>query len=146
MYRSSLPGVFLGKCVLKIYSKFTGEHPCRSPISVKNTCQSAILKLHFDIEIALRRRCSPINLLHIFRTPFPKNTSGRLLLMAIWSELKSQFLTVNFFKIHILMILLTRNWKDNIYQTSQMINKVNFTSLFTRLKKKIVVYYNLKFR
>ena len=24
--------------------------------------------------------CSPVNLLHIFRTPFPKNTSGRLLL------------------------------------------------------------------
>ena len=24
--------------------------------------------------------CIPVNLLHIFRTPFPKNTSGRLLL------------------------------------------------------------------
>ena len=24
--------------------------------------------------------CSPVNLLHIFRTPFPKNTSGGLLL------------------------------------------------------------------
>ena len=24
--------------------------------------------------------CSPVNLLHIFGTPFPKNTSGRLLL------------------------------------------------------------------
>ena len=32
------------------------------------------------IEIALRHGCSPVNLLHIFRTPFPKNTSGRLLL------------------------------------------------------------------
>ena len=28
------------------------------------------------IEITLRQRCSPVNLLHIFRTPFPKNTSG----------------------------------------------------------------------
>ena len=26
--RSSHPEVFLGKGVLKIYSKFTGEHPC----------------------------------------------------------------------------------------------------------------------
>ena len=32
------------------------------------------------IEIAFRHGCSPINLLHIFRTPFPKNTSGWLLL------------------------------------------------------------------
>ena len=31
------------------------------------------------IEIALRHGCSPVNLLHIFRTPFPKNTSGWLL-------------------------------------------------------------------
>ena len=32
------------------------------------------------IEIALRHGCSPINLLHIFRIPFPKNTSEGLLL------------------------------------------------------------------
>ena len=31
-------------------------------------------KQHFGIG------CSPVNLLHIFRTPFLKNTSGRLLL------------------------------------------------------------------
>ena len=30
--------------------------------------------------IALRHGCSPVNLLHIFRTPFPENTSGGLLL------------------------------------------------------------------
>ena len=33
-------------------------------------------------EIALLRRCSPVNLLHIFRISFPKKTSGRLLLSA----------------------------------------------------------------
>ena len=32
------------------------------------------------IEIALRHGCSPVNLLHIFRTAFPKNTTGELLL------------------------------------------------------------------
>ena len=31
-------------------------------------------------KVAVRHRCSPVNLLHIFRTPFLKNTSGRLLL------------------------------------------------------------------
>ena len=33
--RSSRPEVFLEKGVLKICSKFRGEHPCRSAISVK---------------------------------------------------------------------------------------------------------------
>ena len=35
MIRSSHPEVFLGKGALKICSKFTGEHPCRSAISIK---------------------------------------------------------------------------------------------------------------
>ena len=33
-----------------------------------------------SIEIAFRHGCSPVNLLHISRIPFPKNTSVRLLL------------------------------------------------------------------
>ena len=57
--------MFLGNGVLKICSKFTGEHPCQSVIS---------------IEIAFWHVCSPVNLLHVFRTSFYKNTSGRLLM------------------------------------------------------------------
>ena len=68
--RSSRPKVFLGKGVLKIYSNFTGEHPCRSVISINLLCNF--------IEITFWHRCSPVNLLHIFRTAFPKNTSGWL--------------------------------------------------------------------
>ena len=34
-YRINHPEVFLGKGVLKICSKFTGEHLCRSAISIK---------------------------------------------------------------------------------------------------------------
>ena len=71
-YRSSRPEVYLGKGALKICSEFTGEHPCRSVISIKLLCNF--------IEITLRHWCSPVNLLLIFRTPFLKNTSGRLLL------------------------------------------------------------------
>ena len=59
---------------LKICSKFTGEHPCRSAIS---------------IEIALRHGCPPVNLLHIFRTPFFKDTSGWLLLKNETNYLKT---------------------------------------------------------
>ena len=72
IFRSSRSEVFLRKGVLKTCSKFTEEHPCRSAISIKlqSNC----------IETPLRHRCSPVNLLHIFRKSFPKNTSGRLLL------------------------------------------------------------------
>ena len=46
----------------------TGEHPCRSVVSTK-------MQSNF-IEITLRHGCSPVNLLHIFKTLFSKNTSG----------------------------------------------------------------------
>ena len=68
--------MFLRKGVLKICSKFIGGHPFRSVISIK--LQSSF------IEIALRYGCSPVNLLHPFRTPFPSNTSG-------WLPLKNTF-------------------------------------------------------
>ena len=63
--------VFLGKGILEMCSRFTGEHQWRSLISIK-------LRSNF-VEIILRHGCSPVNLLHIFRTPFYKNTSGLLL-------------------------------------------------------------------
>ena len=39
IFRSSHPKVFLWKGVLKICSKFTGEHTCRSVISIKFLCK-----------------------------------------------------------------------------------------------------------
>ena len=67
--------MFLRKGVLKICSKFTGEHPCPSAISIK-------FQSNF-IEIALQHGNCPVNLLHISRIPFPRNTSGWLLLLVI---------------------------------------------------------------
>ena len=67
--RSNPPEVFSGKAALKICSKFTGEHPCWNNF----------------IEIKLRHGCS-VNMLHIFRTPFPKNTSGKLLLNEVFQS------------------------------------------------------------
>ena len=58
-------------CPVKICSKFRGEHPCRNVIKVKLLCKF--------IEVTPRHWCSPVNLPHIFRTYFPKNTSKRLL-------------------------------------------------------------------
>ena len=68
--RSSPTELFLVKGVLKSDSKFTGEYPCRSLISIKLLCNF--------IENALRHGCSPVSFLHIFRAPFHKNTSGGL--------------------------------------------------------------------
>ena len=81
--RSIRPGVFLVKGVLKKRSKFIGEHPCWSVISIKRQpCRSMILiKLLCNfIEITLRHGCFPVNFLYIFRERFSKNTSWWLLL------------------------------------------------------------------
>ena len=73
LFRSSGTEVFLEKGVLKICSKLTENHLCRSAISVK-----------FQIKITFRhdfsRGSSPVNLPHIFRIPFLKNTPRWLLL------------------------------------------------------------------
>ena len=71
-FRSSHLEVFWRKSVLKICIKFTGEHPCRSAISIKLLCNF--------VETAVRHECSPVNLVHISRRLFPRNTSGWLLL------------------------------------------------------------------
>ena len=66
--RSNDLEVFLGKGVLKICSKFTGEHPCRSAISINLLCNFT--------ETTLRHEWSPVNLLHIFRTLFARTPLG----------------------------------------------------------------------
>ena len=74
--RSSPAEVFSGKGVLKICCNFTGEHPCRSAFLIQLQIKATLLKLHFGMGVS-------VNLLHIFRTSFPKNTSGGLLLKFI---------------------------------------------------------------
>ena len=59
------------KSVLKISSKFTGKQPRRSAISIK--LQSIF------IQFTVQHGCSPVNLLHIFRTFCPSISGGPLL-------------------------------------------------------------------
>ena len=70
--KSSSSYVFSGKGVLKIWSKFTEEHPCQSVTSIKLLCNF--------IKITFWHCCSPVNMLHIFRTPILENTYKGLLL------------------------------------------------------------------
>ena len=103
--RSSRQEVFLRKVVLRICSKFTGEHPYRSAISIK---------LHSNfIEITFRHGCSPVNLLYIFRIPFLKNTSGWLFLKHLKLLLKNE--TRNSVKTDI--SVATYNVLKNFYVT-----------------------------
>ena len=64
--------MFLEKGVLKICSKFIGEYLCQSVIVLKLLCTF--------IEIAIQHERSPVNLLLIFRTTFPRETIGGLVL------------------------------------------------------------------
>ena len=64
-------GVLIKRCSENMQQIYIREHPCRSVISIK--LKSKI------IEITLRHGWSPVDLLYIFRTSFPKNTSGGLL-------------------------------------------------------------------
>ena len=66
------------------------ENPCRSVISKRLLCNF--------IEITLRHGCSPVNLLHISRTRFTRNTSGRLLVNWVDSKHKAGFPLVDFFR------------------------------------------------
>ena len=97
--------------ILKISSS---EHPCGSVISMKLPCNI--------IKITLQHGCFPVNLLHIFKTRFPKNTYGGLhlrLLIKIfnfsyqshrhqeknfWTFVKLKFLLINSFMTEIPII------------------------------------------
>ena len=54
-------------------NKFKGEHPRRSVISIK-------LFYTLLLIITICHGCSPVDLQHIYRAPFSKNTSRGLLL------------------------------------------------------------------
>ena len=103
------------KC-LKIYTKFTGEHLCRSVISIK-------LQSNF-IEFTLRHGCPPGNLLHIFRTSFPWKTS-RWLLLKNW---------VTFFSHATENYLRTKKFKDCDTKSRWKVitTKINWTIMLWR--------------
>ena len=68
--RSSRPDVFLGKGFLKICSKFTGEHPCRSAISIKLKFATLLFEIcNFKVATLLKSHFGMSILLHILRKP-----------------------------------------------------------------------------
>ena len=118
MFRSSRPGVFLGKGVQKTCSKFAGEHPFRSLISIK-------LQSDF-IEMTLQNGRSPVNLLHIFRTAFPKNTSKLGSCFRMFPKLYEGFYNIIPFSVKKLIIIVT----------NQIFSKVSKSDYGTPIKVK----------
>ena len=77
-------GVLLKRCSENMQQIYR-----RTPIP-KCDFNKVALQCNF-IDIALRHGCSPVNLLRIFRTPSPKNTSERLLLTVFLNILCNNF-------------------------------------------------------
>ena len=74
--RSNRPEVFLAKSVLKIFIKFTREHPCRSVI-----------------EIRLRHGCSLVNLMQFSEHLFLRTPMGGCFwwYLSCWSQISNNF-------------------------------------------------------
>ena len=68
--------------IKKMCSKNMQKIYRRTPIA-KYDFNKVVLQLCNFIEIALWYGCSPVNLLYIFRTPFPRKTSGWLILFIV---------------------------------------------------------------
>ena len=71
--------------LLRNFANSTRKHLCWSPFSIKSDFNKVVklfsIKFLWNFfEITPRHGCSQVNLLHIFRTPCPRNTSRWLLL------------------------------------------------------------------
>ena len=75
------------------YKKFLQKQPSRG--APRERCSESIQPIYgrtpmpkcdfntFALQLTLRYGCTPVNLVHIFRTPFPTNTSGGLFLVLV---------------------------------------------------------------
>ena len=99
--RSSHPEVFLGKGFLKIYSKFTGEHLCRSVISIKLLICCIISEHLFLITVWL---ASWIKIKEIRSL---KANGPKLYVCTLnGHKLDWLYLTMQFFQLHILELIV----------------------------------------
>ena len=89
------------------------------------------------IEITLRHGCSPVNLLHIFRTLFPKNTSGWLLLSMSITKNSGRLLNL-FSQVKLKLKQLSNNFVENIKMIDDKIEIAKlFNEYFVNIVKKL---------
>ena len=117
-------GVLRKRCS-EICSKFTGEHPCQSVVSVK-------LQSNF-IEMSLWHGYSPVIWLYIFRTPFAKNTSGMLLLEINYkSQIFSSYPHTSTHSFHTSLQTGQKNKNKKTKQNKNRIAKQNKGNTFSQ--------------
>ena len=80
-----------------MFWKYAGTQLWQSVISIK--LQTVACSFN---GITLQHRCSPVNLLYIFRTLFPKNTSGGLL----WKNLKQNHQNMSFLLLSLSLLIV----------------------------------------
>ena len=128
----------LRKGVLKIYSKVTGKHSCRSVISMK-------LLSNF-IQITLRHGCS-VNSLHILGTPFPRNTFEWLLLMfhIFFHNHIKLFLHQTLSQTFVFQIKAVANLKNKYFQLYISSNRDTFlVHLVSKVKMLNIKYQSMQ--
>ena len=111
--------------------------------------EAAIQILCNFVEIALRHGCPPVNLLHILRTPFFKNTSGWLLLFRIWWSVKFSTDMINSTreKIEFSCTNCFRSTVLLVFALATALNKFCFRSLRNKMiNLGLVIKYHFDFR
>ena len=111
-----------------MFQKHAGEHPCRSVISIK--------LLRNFIEIRLWHGCSPVNLLYILGTHFPRKTSELLLLltlnlknianMFIWRLMQVQFRLFFHRRAVLVELTIVKNYPKTVWNSSSSEIFANF--------------------
>ena len=89
------------------------------------------------IEAILRDGCSPVNLWHIFRTPFPMNTSGLLLLYMIYHQLILPLSWLSF--LYFLWFRGTEPFKEHLEKYENYSKSISFWGHRVRPLKKNVM-------
>ena len=128
--RSSPSEVFLGKGVLKKYSKFRGEHPCQSVISIKLICRF--------IEITLHHGCSSVNLLYFFRAPFlrkPRN-GGFWRTLILFSHLRDVRKMKNNFQFYHFYVTVKYSFWSSMFPLSLLLKYQSLLILKMSVRQK----------
>ena len=134
--RSSRSEVFLVKGVLKIYSKFTGEHPCRSAISI--TLQSKISQNSLENTCAIEKKaiwhmCFPVNNTKLLGTTFIEHCRWLLLNIVktyLLSEIKS-----------LLFLTLKISNTKRLMRCKTLIIQIFVSNMFLLSKRKVKFKY-----
>ena len=122
--------MFLGKVVLKVCSKFTGEHPCLSVISIKLLCNF--------IGITLQHGSSPENSQHIFRTPLLLFFTIITVNIDVSKPLQESAAMCFVFFVFNMLSTSNESYNKNVKSNSMIRNREHFLSIEETILRNLV--------